>query len=202
MPKVLIVGNDWGITKMFLISGWTIAEQLDPDIDLIQFTGGADVDPSYYKEARHPATRSSPERDAREAVIYRENVGRIPLAGICRGAQFLNVMNGGRMWQHVTNHAIGGTHAAHCHLTDTEVQVTSTHHQMMREAPHARVLMTANICDNKQSWEQEEVGFVNPDIEALLYEDTKSLCYQPHPEYVHMDHECQRKYFDYLNLIM
>lgn len=32
------------------------------------------------------------------------------MVGICRGAQFLNVMAGGKMIQHVEGHAIHGTH--------------------------------------------------------------------------------------------
>lgn len=199
MPKVFILGSDWGISKMFLVNGWSIAADLNEGVDLIQFTGGEDVDPSYYKEGKHPATRSNPVRDARESLIYREFVGKVPLAGICRGAQFLNVMNGGRMWQHVTNHAIGGTHEAFDRVSEQPLQVTSTHHQMMIPADHAKVLMIAQICETKQGWEVEENGFLAPDIEAVLYPDTHCLCYQPHPEYVNINHDCQITYFKYLN---
>jgi hypothetical protein len=41
------------------------------------------------------------------------------------------------------------------------------------------------------------------DTEVVLYdEDSLSLCFQPHPEYVNPEHECQRLYFDLINQYM
>jgi len=145
MPKVYIVGTDYSIANMFLRQGWTIVTYIDENIDLIQFTGGEDVDPSYYQETKHPRTYSNPRRDAAEAAIYHEWVGKVPMAGICRGGQFLNVMNGGKMWQHVNNHAIGGLHEAYCHVTENFLFVTSTHHQMMRPAENAEIIAVAAL---------------------------------------------------------
>lgn len=201
MSKVFVIDPDYGIRRMFLEMGWFIADDIE-QADVIQFTGGEDVDPSYYGEAKHAATRSNPKRDAYEASIYNEYVGKIPMAGICRGAQFLNVMNGGSLWQHVTNHAIGGTHEAFCRLSEIPVQVTSTHHQMMRPGHDAKILMTAQICQSKQSFAHEEPGALSPDIEAVFYPSTKSLCYQPHPEFVGVNHECRITYFKYLERLI
>ena len=126
MPKVYVVGPDYSIRNMFLRAGWTISTNIDETVNLIQFTGGEDVDPSYYKETKHPRTYSNPRRDAVEAAIFHEWKGKVAMAGICRGGQFLNVMNGGRMWQDVNNHAIGGTHEAFDRVSELPVQVTST----------------------------------------------------------------------------
>ena len=120
------------------------------------------------------------------------------MAGICRGAQFLNVMNGGKMWQHVTGHAVSKGHIATDLVSGEEVLVTSTHHQMMIPSAHGKVLAVANVAGHKYSYDKGEEGGVTPDIEVVFYEDTKSLCFQPHPEYVGLDHPCQRLYFDYL----
>ena len=198
MPKVFIVGNDYSIAAMFLRQGWTIVDNIDEHIDLIQFTGGEDVDPSYYGEPKHPRTYSNPRRDATESHIYEEWVGKVPMAGICRGAQFLNVKNGGKMWQHVNNHAVGGTHEAYDILSDSPVQVTSTHHQMMIPADHGEVLLVAELATKKETHAIMVEG-VGTDIEAVLYSDTSCLCYQPHPEYVNINHECQVLYFSYLD---
>ena len=196
--KVLIVGGqDPYIYNMFLKNGWEVTyNELDSDVDLIQFTGGADVDPSYYKEQKHPATFSDPKRDARESNLYHEFNGKLPMAGICRGGQFLNVMNGGQMWQHVNNHT--GTHLAYDHLTETELPVTSTHHQMIIPTAKAVTLMTAKCSTSKQGFDIAVVGSKEDDIEAVFYEESKSLCYQPHPEYVEITHPCQKVYFNYL----
>ncbi len=208
MRKVFIVGRDFGISSMFLRRGWEVVDYVDENIDLIQFTGGEDVDPSYYGEPRHPRTFSNPRRDAEEAAVYNEWVGKVSMAGICRGGQFLNVMNGGSMWQHVNNHAIASTHTAYDYR-DKEVQVTSTHHQMMRARAGAMLLLSAKEttvfedCDGpRANMEHCLAPTIKPDVEAVVYEDTSCLCFQPHPEYVPINHECQDLYFDYLSLII
>lgn len=201
MPKVYVVAPDYGISRMFMGMGWTPVDDID-SADLIQFTGGEDVDPSYYGEVKHPATRSNLVRDAREAQIFANYRGKLPMAGICRGAQFLNVMNGGKLWQHVTNHAIYGTHEAFCRLSEIPVQVTSTHHQMMIPTDDAKVLMIAQICDSKASGDTEENGFLTADVEAVWYDSTRSLCYQPHPEMVNVNHECCVTYFKYIERLI
>ena len=119
-----------------------------------------------------------------------------PMAGICRGGQFLNVMNYGKMFQNVNGHAISGTHAAYDN-NGNEFQVTSTHHQMMR--PHADG-KTILIAERSTRLETDTLVFEGSgeDCEAVFYEKTKSLCYQPHPEMCPKDHECQVLYFEFL----
>lgn len=199
--KVYIVQPDMLIENMFRKWGWGIAT--DPeDATLIQFTGGSDVDPSYYGESRHASTYSDPVRDAREAAIYHQWVGFRNMAGICRGGQFLNVMNGGRMWQHVNGHAISPPRG-HMAVSKAswhkgkEVEVTSTHHQMMIPGDGGRVLLTASCSTTRQSDHHQEVG-LQDDVEAVFYPSTSCLCYQPHPEFVEFEHECQDLYFDYI----
>lgn len=198
MPKVFIVGNDYSISNMFLRQGWTITDHIDEKIDLIQFTGGEDVDPSYYGEARHPMTRSNPKRDAEEAAVFHEWVGVVNMAGICRGGQLLNVLNGGKMWQHVNHHAVHGTHSATDLRTGQVLQVTSTHHQMMQPSHTADVWLVAEEATTKQTATSQFDGKMWPDYEAVVYPINKCLCFQPHPEYVGVNHECQTLYFDYI----
>ena len=201
MPKVHIVGGDYSINSMFMRRGWTPVNYIDENIDLIQFTGGADVDPSYYGETKHPRTYSDPRRDAQEASVFNEWVGKVPMAGICRGGQFLNVMNGGKMWQHVNNHAISGTHEAFDILSEKPVQVTSTHHQMMIPSSLGKVILTADICTKRESSDTTVEGH-GVDVEAVIYSGTSCLCYQPHPEYVGINHECQNLYFEYIDRLL
>lgn len=196
--KVFIVGQDNLSESMFIKRGWTPVNYIDENIDLIQFTGGEDVDPSYYKEARHPRTFSNPRRDAAESVIYHEWVGKVPMAGICRGGQFLNVMNGGKMWQHVDHHGLQGTHEATDLRTGEVFRVTSTHHQMMQPGEWADVWLVAKESTVKWTAVASYAGDVEPDYEGIFYPVTNCLCFQPHPEYVSVTHECQELYFDYL----
>lgn len=210
--KVWIVGGATSgmYANMFKDRGWEIVSEID-DADLIQFTGGEDVSPSYYNELRHPHTGCNPIRDQKEADIYKWAVAAgIPMAGICRGGQFLNVMNGGKMWQHVDGHANGNLHKAFALGHIGWVDVTSTHHQMMRvntQVEHL-TLMTA-----KESTFRENMGgagvvvkhtdtagkFID-DVESVYYPNTLTLCYQPHPEFFGPEvTPCRDVYFYFIN---
>jgi hypothetical protein len=200
-PNVYIVGGDVGVTRMFMDNNWQIVYTPE-EADLIQFTGGEDVSPMLYGEPKHPRTMCNPLRDQKEADIFYRFYDK-PKAGICRGGQFLNVMSGGAMWQDVDNHAIHGTHAASFLLNDDtikEVQVTSTHHQMMRPDFDGEIFLTARLTTLKEDGFQEKanIGKVPTDVEGVFYTPTNSLCFQPHPEYVDAEHECQRVYFQVL----
>src|SRR5438094_1948788 len=80
----------------------------DPDqaldlIDGLLLAGGVDVDPQFYGAERHPETkRTVPERDTIEIALARRALERdLPLLGICRGMQLLNVALGGTLHQHL-----------------------------------------------------------------------------------------------------
>ena len=176
--------------EISLVSPLTIPDRYDwRDIKLVVFTGGADVDPSLYSERPHPKTYSDIERDKLEQDYYHAAVkGKIPMVGICRGAQFLTVMNGGSLVQHVDNHAVVGTHPI---FTDKgkEVKVTSTHHQMMYPKGKFKMLAWAKGLSNKY---QTGRGTVTPktlvdEPEVVWYGNTKSLAVQFHPEYMNED---------------
>jgi putative glutamine amidotransferase len=72
-------------------------------IDGLILAGGADIDPSSYGEDAHPETRGTvPERDGFELALARRALERdLPLLGICRGMQLMNVAVGGTLLQHL-----------------------------------------------------------------------------------------------------
>lgn len=184
--RVYVVGGDYLIEDMFKEAFDT---ELTTDVqsaDLMCFTGGADVSPDYYGEAALPETHCAPHRDDVERYLYWLGVGLgIPIVGICRGGQLINVLNGGKMWQHVNNHT------ADHKLLDIDSQdthyVTSTHHQMMRPSAEALIVAEASRSTYKQAQGQSVRSNDNvplgKDIEVLWYDKTNSLCFQPHPEY-------------------
>ncbi len=119
--------------------------------------------------------------------------------------EFLNVMNGGDLWQHVGGHAIGKSHTAYDCLSDKKpVQVSSTHHQMMIPSTEAIILAIADCSTFREYTKPEETMYLDglPDYEALWYSATNTLCFQPHPEYFPKEHECQKLFFNYLELIV
>ncbi|MFF4488431.1 gamma-glutamyl-gamma-aminobutyrate hydrolase family protein [Streptomyces sp. NPDC001544] len=76
-------------------------------LDGVVIAGGPDVDPARYGAERSPRTGPpAPERDAWElALIDAALDARVPLLGICRGMQLLNVALGGTLVQHLDGHA-------------------------------------------------------------------------------------------------
>lgn len=68
-------------------------------------TGGADIDPARYRRPNHGSVNLEAERDALEAEAYTAASARgVPILGICRGFQAINVFSGGTLLQHVDGH--------------------------------------------------------------------------------------------------
>jgi hypothetical protein len=116
----------------------------------------------------------------------------------------LNVMCGGWMWQDVDKHMLHGTHAVIDNMTGEVWQATSTHHQMMRPAQHAKVLAVAGESHYKESMDRNghvNIKMFNPlsnsDPEVVFYPIERCLCFQPHPEYEGFS-SLQKIYFDYI----
>src|SRR5687768_16963203 len=106
MNTVLTIGEDSLVNEMFMNKGWLVWDtdfNYPTNLDLICFTGGEDVTPSLYGEVKHPLTYNNPERDKHEVEYFNQFIG-IPKVGICRGGQFLNVMSGGKLHQHILGH--------------------------------------------------------------------------------------------------
>lgn len=80
-----------------------IAERVLDCLDGLLLTGGKDIDPAAYGQKPHPATDDPVcQRDAWEFTLLRAALKRrLPVLGICRGAQVLNVALGGTLHQHL-----------------------------------------------------------------------------------------------------
>jgi putative glutamine amidotransferase len=75
-------------------------------MDGLLLTGGADIDPARYGQPSQGSIEIEPERDELEAAAWAEAERRsIPVFGICRGFQAINVFAGGSLLQHVPGHA-------------------------------------------------------------------------------------------------
>jgi putative glutamine amidotransferase len=87
-----------------------VAAEPDQVLDLLDgllLAGGADIDPEFYGESRrHPRTQQTvPARDAFEIAVTRRALDRdLPLLGICRGMQLINVARGGSVIQDLPEH--------------------------------------------------------------------------------------------------
>jgi putative glutamine amidotransferase len=74
-------------------------------MDGLLLSGGADIDPARYGRTVAGATDLEPGRDALEAEAWAVSQARdLPVLGICRGFQAINVFSGGSLLQHVDGH--------------------------------------------------------------------------------------------------
>ena len=204
--KVFVESFSKSYEGMYTSRGHTVVDKVE-DADVVQFVGGADVSPGLYGEHEHPFTSCNAMTDLRSEQLYKKAIMHSkPCVGICRGGQFLNVQNGGKMYQHVNNHAIHGTHKMYEDWTGRVIEVSSTHHQMMIPAEEGQVIAWADEASCKESVGPE--GTVvkytgsDRDVEAVFYEEAKDLCFQPHPEMLPKEHECQEYFFELLELLM
>lgn len=171
------------------------------DADIVLFGGGPDINPELYGETKIQQTNISPIRDVRDLEAWKSSSHALRL-GICRGAQFLNVMNGGKLFQHVTDHQ--GGHMIYDLQTGQNLWASSTHHQMMIPTKDAVCIAHARVSRLKRTdhseWHRPTVVDAKSDDpnlmdwEILSYEDTSSFCFQPHPEHAGVT-DVFRKYF-------
>ena len=81
---------------------YSLAVQRAGGLALI-LAGGSDIDPASYGARPHPETRGTrPERDRFELALGTRALERdMPVLGICRGMEMLNVIQGGTLNQHL-----------------------------------------------------------------------------------------------------
>lgn len=162
------------------------------DAQLVVFTGGEDVTPSLYGCKKHRTTYSNLKRDQDEQVIFNKiDPKKQVCLGICRGSQFLCVMNGGKLVQNVTSHAIGFTHG----ITDGNkiYQITSTHHQMqypfeLKEGDYDLLFTSYGVESDLYDGDGIDPNIVcGREPEIVLYHKKdlpKCLAVQGHPEMI------------------
>lgn len=119
-----------------------------PDVDGLLLPGGWDVDPALYgEEADKSVGPIDRELDDTELKLFRlARQQELPVLGICRGQQVINVAMGGSLFQHLEDHDVrvhGRRHLAHTIEVDpeselgraagkTSIRVNSLHHQAVR----------------------------------------------------------------------
>jgi gamma-glutamyl-gamma-aminobutyrate hydrolase PuuD len=171
--------------------------------DLVLFTGGEDVSPSFYNEKRNPKTACNPIRDYSELASFETaKQNKIPMLGICRGSQFLCAMSGGKLVQHQQN-------SYSYHPIDTPegtMVISSTHHQAMfpykmPENEYRLLGWTEGLSKMHEDGDGEEM--INhtelKEAEIVYFPKTKALGIQGHPEYMSWSNKEHAKTLEYCN---
>ena len=175
-------------------------------VDGVVLTGGPDLDPEIYGQARLPACGIPvPERDKADLELFRrlEASGK-PFLGICRGLQVCNAALGGTLYQDIGSQipgALGHQQAGQNKAHPVEIKagsllstvmgsgtlgVTSRHHQSVRR-PAPGLIVSASSPDGI--------------VEALEFADGRpALCVQWHPENLTVDDPRHLKLFEWLVL--
>lgn len=202
MKTVYVIGPDFSVREVFHENGWEVVKQME-DADYVCLTGGSDINPELYGQVPHRTTHWIPHRDAYEVDEYHKarGLGK-KILGICRGAQLMNALNGGSMYQHVNNHY--GHHLLRDLVTGEVREVNSIHHQMMIPCKNSTVIAVSTGHSDQRElmverdgkhYVQADLG-VHDDPEVLIFhnEDGSNfgLGFQGHPEY---GHEGATEYF-------
>jgi gamma-glutamyl-gamma-aminobutyrate hydrolase PuuD len=181
--NIFIVGDSLEYANWML--DYTLVDKLE-DADLVVFTGGEDVNPKYYNSIRHWSTSYNDNRDKEEIIVYNKALAlNKNMIGICRGSQFLCVMNGGELVQDQPN----PNYIHEIKTTTKKILVTSTHHQAaypfkLKEEDYKIIGWTENMLTYHVNGNDEEL---NPEkeCEIVYYPKTKCLGIQSHPEMIY-----------------
>lgn len=138
-----------------LVQDSAIIEAYVERLDGLVLSGGVDLNPSYYHSEPHPKLgRLDPAKDSLEVELTRLALkAKLPILGVCRGIQALNVFNGGDVYQDIESeistdvlkhvqdapmntltHSVRITPETRLHdiLGQDRIQVNSHHHQAIK----------------------------------------------------------------------
>ena len=141
-------------------------------LDALVLPGGADVATNRYAWFTHPWTQNSNQfLEHFDTQILPNLIGRMPIFGICRGLQTLNVTLGGTLYQHSWSHPYSKSEKDTVHTVRTIsgaiIPVNSFHHQGIGKLAKGLVI-EANAPDGV--------------VEAISNENLKIFAVQWHPE--------------------
>lgn len=171
---------------------------------LVFFTGGSDIDPGLYGHERCSKTYTNPFRDYIEQQIFELALKHnIPMIGVCRGLQWLAVMDGGHMIQHTTDHARFNEHVVNTYRK-TQFPVNSYHHQMVMPRENAYIVCVSPklsrlyIIGKNRKWKEGPAQ----EVESAYFPDINAFGVQWHPEMLIETHPAREFFVEHTNYLL
>jgi len=159
-----------------------IPEYFKLPIKGVVLTGGNDVDPALYGGIAQKCSSVSSKRDYTEKKILEIAIeSRLPVLGICRGMQFINVYFGGSLSQGLSKGNQSSSHVAGTHLvnlTDQRLIDSLGGNSFTVNSFHERVVAPSNLSYQLNTFVEAEDGV----IEGLYHPDYPIFGIQWHPE--------------------
>jgi putative glutamine amidotransferase len=168
-------------------------------VDGLLMSGGADIHPERYGADPHPYARLEPKRDTFEFGLVRAAFERdLPILGICRGMQILNVSLGGTMHQHLPERSTELIHSSEFRDGQCfpDERWLPAYHEVLVEDPELRELTGEVVTSN--SYHHQGVAQLGDGlrvaaratdglVEALVGVERPVLGVQWHPEMHEVD---------------
>ena len=172
--------DPWNIFKK--IKPIKTASQLTKD-DCLVLWGGEDIGTELYGEQpnKYADNYKASYRDLVEINCINKSIElKIPIIGVCRGAQLLCVHQKGKLIQHVLNHC--NKHKLYLPKENKLIETNSYHHQAMLPTTDAEILaICANKCD--VGWIENNIKRAVDVPEIVKWPKIRALGIQGHPEY-------------------
>lgn len=169
-PEYIKYLEDNGLMPVILKYDDKNIDKLIKSCDGFIISGGDDLDPSFYGEDNTNSTTTLKEIDLLDQKLVNYCVdNKLPLLGICRGMQAINVFLGGSLYQDIPNHKdiihnVKGLDP----LFEESFRINSIHHQAIKDL--AKGLKVIAL--------QEEDRI----IEAVIHDNLPIIGCQWHPE--------------------
>lgn len=125
--------------------------------------GGDDFDASLWGEETHPeANVGSQNRHLTEMDLYKAAPGDLPIFGICYGAQFVNIMQGGTLVQHLPD-VLGHDNHRGDPIQDYKIDPESRTGQIFGKSARGK------------SWHHQAVGKIGHDLKAVAWHEDGTI---------------------------
>jgi len=145
-----------------------VNEYFKDDIDLVVLIGGNNVNPKLYQSDCSLSDVFSERDDMEKTLLEMAIKNDIPLFGICRGFQFINVYFGGKISHNISGH-VNKEHVLNSPLMILDNQITNSFHNQ-------------GIALNDLSERLQSIAENSNYVEAFKHSTLKILGVQWHPE--------------------